>query len=181
MICGSSGSVRMVLRVEANYISWVFSCLFLGQQVRTLYFIYPSQGRFVVLISWMDLVIVLAVQKPITPNYNETRFVLDCNFIWFDCFHEPDMWLPRDWQSWLRWENLPSQKQREVTSLEKNSLRAFPLVVLEMLHLPHSEELPHLLPPWAHQLLVLSDAEFFSIDNAGPLRPGFILVIWVLL
>lgn len=44
--------------------------LFPGQQVRNLCFIDPSLGELVVLISWMDLVLGLAVQTAIIPNYN---------------------------------------------------------------------------------------------------------------
>lgn len=48
-------------------------------------------------------------------------------------------------------------------------------------HLPHSEELPHLLPSRAHHLLVLADAELLPVDDAGPLGPGLVLVVGVLL
>lgn len=55
------------------------------------------------------------------------------------------------------------------------------VAVLVTAHLPDSKELPHLLSPWAHHLLVLSNAEFFSVDDAGPLGPRLVFVVWVLL
>lgn len=48
-------------------------------------------------------------------------------------------------------------------------------------HLPHGEELPHLLSPRPHHLLVLADAQLLAVDDAGALGPGLVLVVGVLL
>lgn len=48
-------------------------------------------------------------------------------------------------------------------------------------YVPNSEELSHLLPPGAHQLLVLPNPELLAIHDARAFRPGLVLVIWVLL
>lgn len=47
-------------------------------------------------------------------------------------------------------------------------------------HSPH-KELPHLLTPRAHQLLVLPDAQLLAVDDAGPLGPRLVLVVGIFL
>lgn len=47
--------------------------------------------------------------------------------------------------------------------------------------LPHVEVLPHLLPPVAHDGLVLADAQLLAVHQAGALGPGLVLVVGVLL
>lgn len=47
--------------------------------------------------------------------------------------------------------------------------------------LPHSEELPHLLPPRPHHLLVLAYTQLLAVDDAGALGPGLVLVVGILL
>lgn len=48
-------------------------------------------------------------------------------------------------------------------------------------HLPHSKELPHLLSPRPHQLLILPNPELFAVNNAGALRSRFVFIVRVLL
>ena len=48
-------------------------------------------------------------------------------------------------------------------------------------HLPHSKELPHLLSPRPHQLLVFPNPELLAIDNAGAFRSRFVFIVRVLL
>lgn len=49
------------------------------------------------------------------------------------------------------------------------------------MHLPHGKELPHLLPPRPHHLLVLADTQLLAVDNAGALGPGLVFVVGILL
>lgn len=53
--------------------------------------------------------------------------------------------------------------------------------IVPAVRLPHSEELPHLLPPRPHHLLVLADAQLLAVDDAGALGPGLVLVVGILL
>lgn len=47
--------------------------------------------------------------------------------------------------------------------------------------LPDAEVLPHLLPPVAHDRLVLADAQLLAVHQARALRPRLVFVVWVLL
>lgn len=49
---------------------------------------------------------------------------------------------------------------------------------LLLLALPH-KELSHLLTSRTHQLLVLSDSQLLAVDDAGSLRPRFVLVVGI--
>lgn len=47
--------------------------------------------------------------------------------------------------------------------------------------IPNIEVLPHLLASVAHDGLVLPNAKFFAIYQAGALWPGLVFVVWVFL
>lgn len=47
--------------------------------------------------------------------------------------------------------------------------------------IPDVKVLSHFLPPVPHDGLVLPDAQLLAIHQARALRPGLVLVIWVLL
>lgn len=85
-----------------------------------------------------------------------------------------------------RMESLPAYCESHMpASLSANERegRRQPAILpgVSAMHLPHSEELPHLLSPRPHHLLVLADAQLLAVDDAGALGPGLVLVVGVLL
>lgn len=49
------------------------------------------------------------------------------------------------------------------------------------MHSPHGEELAHFLPPRAHHLLVLADAQLLAVDDTRALGPRLVLIVGVFL